>query len=116
MGRLIIERQKAIDLRMPYELKIDGTTVGEIGNGETKAFDVIDGVHTLVITSNSNNMEMVGGATGGLLGSIIGKQIDKAAQKQKKNEAQINIVSTQTTRVICKAGAFDAVIKEIKYE
>ena len=67
-----------------------------------------------MITSNTNSMEMVGAATGGLLGMLIGRFIDSSAKKKKTNEAQINISSSQATRVVCKAGAFDAVIHEVK--
>lgn len=121
MGKLIIERKKSMDLKMPYTVLIDGTEIGKIENGSTKKFDVSEGKHTLIITcgaAGKESLEALCGVTGGLLGALIGKLIsksaEKAAAKKKKNEAIIDISSEKSLTVVCKAGTIDAVIKEIK--
>lgn len=115
MGKIIIERKKAIDLRQPYSILIDDKEIAQIENGKIKELEIEDGEHTIIITGGqTTDMETIGSQTGGLLGMLIGKQIDKIGKKHNKNKAIINVTSSKPVIIICKAGAYDCVIKEIK--
>lgn len=83
MGKIVIERKKSINLRIPYCILIDGNLISEIENGQTKELDVENGEHTIIITSNQENfVELVGRVSGGLLGVLIRKSLDKVVKKR----------------------------------
>lgn len=47
MPSLIIFRERACNAFMFFSIRIDGQTIGMIGDGETKTFEIPSGIHAL---------------------------------------------------------------------